>query len=96
MTITTYIIDHAAKVNVATGTVESLQTPEAINRHVTEINSQLDGLSNDEKLDTLENLRKFFFKRLSRAKHSHMSAAIADAYNLLAAVRQIKVDLIWQ
>lgn len=93
-TITTYIFEHVAKVNVAAGTVESMQTESAVAKRIKEIKAQLNGLDIEAQFNLLEDLRNLFYKRLCRAKHSHMNPAIADAKNLLAAIRSIKVELV--
>ena len=62
----------------------------AMNFRVGEIMEQLTGLSKEDQLSTLDNLRAFFRARMARAIGAASTPAIRESTTLLAACHKVQ------
>lgn len=84
---------HAETVNANFGSAVGPLSPTIVTEHVNDIKAQLVGLSPDDVVRTLNDLRAFFIKQLCRAQHSRLIPAIRNSRSLLEAIREIETEM---
>ncbi|AEV89622.1 hypothetical protein OBP_185 [Pseudomonas phage OBP] len=93
-TVVNPIVDHAFFYNISNPPASEMENHSVVAKRMAEIEEQLTGFTPDDKVRTLSDLRDFFYKRLCRAQHSGIQAAVVECRNLLQATRLVETSLL--